>query len=82
MIGTATSRWTELAHRCSDGIDVTLLWLRHGDAHRVRVCVCDQREGAYFELEPDPQLALDVFHHPYVYRDSSTVDYEDNRLAA
>jgi hypothetical protein len=23
---------TELAHRCSDGIDVTLMWA-HGDAH-------------------------------------------------
>ena len=42
----------------------------------------DRREGAYFVLEPDPHLALDVFYHPYVYRRFSTLDYEDDRLAA
>jgi hypothetical protein len=77
-----TSTWTELAHRCSDGVDVTLMWAHHGDAHHVRVCVCDRREGAFFELEPDPHLALDVFYHPYVYRGFSTLEYEDDRLAA
>jgi hypothetical protein len=78
----ATGAWTELAHRCGDGVDVTLIWLRQGDADRVRVCVCDRREGAYFELEPAPRLALDVFYHPFSYRGSSTLDYADSRLAA
>jgi hypothetical protein len=82
MTGSVSTSWTELAHRCSDGIDVTLMWRRHRDAHGVRVCVCDRREGAYFELEPDPQLALDAFYHPYSYSDFSTLDYEDHRLAA
>jgi hypothetical protein len=60
-----SSTWTELAHRCGDGIDVTLMWAHDRGGHHVRVCVCDRREGAYFQLEPDPQLALDVFYHPY-----------------
>ena len=78
----AADRWTELAHRCNDGIDVTLMWRRQRQAHRVRVCVCDARDGAYFEVEPDPRLALDVFYHPYAYRGLSALDYADKRLAA
>jgi len=76
---------TELAHRSCDGLDVTLLWAPakkgRGD-DRVVVCVCDRRQGAYFEIRPEPRLALDVYYHPYAYRDLSTVDCEDNRLAA
>jgi hypothetical protein len=71
----------ELAHRASAGIDVTLVWLQ-GGCDRALVCVCDQAEGAYFEIPAEPQLALDVYYHPYFYRDFSTVDYQDTRLAA
>jgi hypothetical protein len=77
-----TTRWTELAHRSSSGTDVTLLWRRRGDADEVIVCVCDRRRGAYLEMPTDPHLALDVYYHPFAYRDLSTLDYEDNRLAA
>jgi hypothetical protein len=77
-----TTTWTELAHRSSAGVDVTLLWGRRGGADEMVVCVCDQRRGAYFEMPTDPQLALDVYYHPFAYRGSSTLDYEDSRLAA
>ena len=73
---------TELAHRSSAGIDVTLLWVQHGSADEALVCVCDQREGAYFEISAQPYLALDVYYHPFFDRDFSTLDYEDSRLAA
>jgi hypothetical protein len=72
----------ELAHRSSAGIDVTLLWLRDGDTDKALVCVSDRRTGAYFEIPAEPYLALDVYYHPFAYRDFSTVDYEDSRLAA
>lgn len=72
---------TELAHRTGDGIDVTLVWVR-GDNDATIVCVCDRREGAYFEIPAEPYLALDVYHHPFAYRDFSTLDYSDSRLAA
>ena len=45
---------TELAHRSADGADVTLMW---SGADRVVVCVCDWRNGAYFEIRAEPHLA-------------------------
>lgn len=72
----------ELAHRSNAGIDVTLVWVRCEGADEARVCVCDHREGAYFEIPAEPCLALDVYYHPFAYRDFSTVAYEDRRLAA
>jgi hypothetical protein len=72
----------ELAHRSGDGVDVTLLWVRNGDADETLVRVTDRREGAYFEIPADPRLALDVYRHPFAYRNLSAVSYEDSRLAA
>jgi hypothetical protein len=69
----------ELAHRSNDGIDVTLFW--QPDTDELTVCVCDQRRGAYFEIEPRASDALDAFYHPYSYA-SHSVLYEDDRLAA
>jgi hypothetical protein len=79
--GSTTIR-TELAHRSDNGIDVTLVWVRGSGCDATIVCVCDRRDGAYFEIPTEPRLALDVYHHPFVYRDFSTVDYQDSRLAA
>jgi hypothetical protein len=73
---------TELAHRSSDGIDVTLIWMRGDGDDKALVCVCDRREGAYFEIPAERYLALDVYYHPFAYRDFSTFDYDDSRLAA
>jgi hypothetical protein len=70
----------ELAHRSNDGIDVTLFWYPDTDA--LTVCVCDQRRGAYFEIEPEAKDALDAFYHPYAYASFSCIHYEDDRLAA
>ena len=70
----------ELAHRTNDGIEVTLFWRPATD--ELLVCVCDQRRGAYFEIRPEPELALDVFYHPYSYASVSEVHYQDERLAA
>jgi hypothetical protein len=70
----------ELAHRSNDGLDVTLFW--HPETDELTVCVCDQHRGAYFEIEPEASLALDVFYHPYSYAPLSSVLYEDSRLAA
>jgi hypothetical protein len=82
MTELSTHTGRELAHRSSDGMDVTLVWV-HGDgADKAVVCVSDRREGAYFEIPAEPYLALDVYYHPYAYRNVSTVDYADGRLAA
>jgi hypothetical protein len=78
---TSTGRsLRELAHRTGDGLEVTLFWTPGTD--RLTVCVCNHRDGAYFELHPEPALALDAFYHPYSYADASVVHYQDERLAA
>jgi hypothetical protein len=70
----------ELAHRSNDGLEVKLLWQPADDD--LTVCVCDERIGAYFEIHPEPYVALDVFHHPHAYLDFASVYYDDQRLAA
>jgi hypothetical protein len=76
----STRRSRELAHRAGDGLEVTLFW--QPDDDELTVCVCDQRRGAYFVVQPEPAEALDAFYHPYSYEPFSVVHYEDRRLAA
>jgi len=82
MTKRSTHTRTELDHRSGDGVDVTLIWVYGEDVDETLVCVCDRREGSYFEIPTDPYLALEVFQHPFAYRGFSSVDYEDSRLAA
>jgi hypothetical protein len=82
MIELSTHTPMELAQRSSEGLDVTLVWVQEGGEDKAVVCVCDRREGAYFEIPTEPNLALDVYYHPFAYRDFSIVDYEDSRLTA
>jgi len=76
---------TELANRSGDGMEVTLRWSpangRDGEGEVV-ICICDTREGADFGIPAEPHLALNVYYHPYAYKDFSTVDYRDSCLAA
>ena len=80
MTEMSTHAPAELAHRPSLGLDVTLIWVRDGDEDRA--VVRDTQDGAYFEIATEPCLALDVYYHPLAYRDFSTIDYGDSRLAA
>jgi hypothetical protein len=82
MTEVATHTRTELAKRSSADMDVTLVWVKGDDEDRAVVCVCDRREGAYFEIPTERYLALDIYYHPYAYRDFSTVDYDDRPVAA
>jgi hypothetical protein len=57
--------WEELASRTSNGLDVTLLWLRdHNDVH---VRVIDARAEEAFEFTVTGENALEAFYHPYAY---------------
>src|SRR4051794_10389506 len=40
---------------------------RRESMDRPRHCVSDERRGAYFEIHPERDLALDRFYHRYVY---------------
>jgi hypothetical protein len=75
---------TELAHRTSDGTDVTLFWQRadgRDGEEKVVVRVVDAQRGT-FEIRAQPYLALDVYYHPFAYRDFSAIDDEDRQVAA
>jgi len=82
MTEQSTTKRTELAQRTSDGLEVTLVWV-HGDGEDAAVVgVYDSRGEAYFEIPAERHLALDVYYHPFAYRDFATVDYEDSSVAA
>ena len=65
--------YTELAHRASDNVAVSLLWRRRDN--RLRVAVADARTGEEFELTAHPENALDVFYHPFAYAAFHGLDY-------
>ena len=70
----------ELAHRESDGVEVTLYWNRHDDS--LIVSVLDTRTGDFFDLNAPRERGLDVFYHPYSYAASCGVVFADALLAA
>ena len=55
----------ELASRNQNGLEVTLLW--DSRSNGVSVEVIDQLDDSGFSLPIAGHLALDAFHHPYVY---------------
>ena len=76
MASTITTNTTrrELAHRSSNGIEVSLFW---GPASgEVVVEVVDHSSEQSFELTVPSERALDAFHHPYAYAARQGVEYE------
>jgi hypothetical protein len=57
---------TELAHRNSDNIDVSLFW--DSETDELLVTVDDARTGTSFSLPAVRDRALDVFNHPFAYQ--------------
>jgi hypothetical protein len=55
----------ELAHRSSNGVDVTMLWDPATD--QVRVAVVDFEIGEAFDVLVADANPMDVFNHPYFY---------------
>ena len=82
MTKQSTTARTELANRSSNGVEVALVWAQRDGMDEVVVCVSDIRAGAYFEIPAEPARALDVYYHPFAYRDFGALDYVDSRLAA
>jgi hypothetical protein len=65
MTATDFTDRRELAHRASDGIEITLFWSK--PSNRVTVAVLDTRLGEGLEFDVDGSAALDAFTHPYAY---------------
>ena len=55
----------ELAHRTSDGIDVTLFWTEA--TNRVTIVVVDSHIDESLEFDVNGRDALKAFRHPYAY---------------
>jgi hypothetical protein len=72
MITTAFTERRELAHRTSDGIEVTLFWTKA--SYRITVAVLDARSDEALEFEVDGADALDAFKHPYAYAATGGAD--------
>jgi hypothetical protein len=69
------TQFRELARRSNNGVDVTLSW--DAETDELLVCVYDERRDVYFEIQPERDVALDVYYHPYAH-----VGYGDDGLAA
>jgi hypothetical protein len=65
MATSATTEQRELAHRTTNGIDVTLLWAE--STNTVTIAVVDTHSGEELEFDVDRSRALDAFNHPYAY---------------
>lgn len=70
IITTSECR-TELAHRASDRIEISLLWNKATD--KVTIEIFDPRFGEGFTFAVAGGNALDAFHHPYAYAPTPTV---------
>ena len=57
---------TELAHRRSNGLEVSLFWSRR--TGRLVVAVSDERTEESFTVDAPRDRALDVYNHPFAYR--------------
>jgi hypothetical protein len=62
---TACTARRELAHRTSDGIEVTLFWSK--PSSQVTIALLDSHSAEAVEFEVDGSTALDAFNHPYAY---------------
>jgi hypothetical protein len=65
MTATPLTPRRELAHRTSDGIEVTRFWSKATDL--VTIAVLDTRSDEALEFEVDGNAALDAFNQLYAY---------------
>lgn len=65
MTATTPTQRRELAHRTSDGIEVSLFWTKSSD--QITIAIIDTRSDESLDFEVDGKLALDAFNHPYAY---------------
>jgi len=62
---TTVTKRRELAHRASDGVEVTLFWYASDDS--LLVTVVDWKTDEVLEIPVRHDQAMNAFHHPYVY---------------
>jgi hypothetical protein len=65
MTTASKTQRSELAHRSTDGIEVSLFWSK--PINRVTIELVDGRLDERLEFEVARDKALDAFRHPYAY---------------
>jgi hypothetical protein len=78
MTTFATQR-RELAHRSTDGIEVSLFWTKLDN--RVTIELVDTRIDERLEFEVAREKALDAFRHPYAYAPVQLLDLVETYAA-
>ena len=78
MTTVATLR-RELAHRSTDGIEVSLFWSK--PSNRVTIELVDGRIDERLEFEVANEKALDAFRHPYAYAPAQALALVETRAA-
>ena len=78
MTTMATAR-RELAHRCTDGIEVSLFWSKPGN--RVTIELVDHRSDERVQFDVAPDKALEAFRHPYAHAPAQALDLLETRAA-
>ena len=68
-----------LAHRSTDGIEVSLFWSK--PSNRVTIELVDGRIDERLEFEVAHEKALDAFRHPYAYAPAQALDLVETRAA-
>ena len=77
MTTSAATDRRELAHRSTNGIDVTLLWTKARNV--VTIAVVDSHSGEELEFDIAGFRALDAFNHPYAYAATAGVRTRHSR---
>jgi hypothetical protein len=75
----STTQRSELAHRSTDGIEVSLFWSK--PSNRVTIELVDTRIDERLEFEVANDKALDAFRHPYAYASAQALDLVETRAA-
>jgi hypothetical protein len=78
MAATTTQR-SELAHRSTDGIEVSLFWSKPNN--RVTIELVDNRIDERLEFEVAHDKALDAFRHPCAYAPAQALDLVEKKTA-
>jgi len=74
------SKPRELAHRTSNGIDVSLFWTKVGNVLTVEIH--DAKTDEFFSVDVPSDRALDAFRHPYAYLAAADSRHEVSDLLA
>ena len=68
-----------LAHRSTDGIEVSLFWSK--PSNRVTIELVDGRIDEHLEFEVAHEKALDAFRHPSAYAPTQALDLVETKAA-